>query len=45
MTQKHKIQWNWVRGHAGNHYNERCDELASAAIDATESAHRAGSLR
>jgi ribonuclease HI len=25
------IEWVWVRGHAGNPENERCDELASAA--------------
>lgn len=30
-TQKHTIHWQWVRGHAGNHYNERVDQLATAA--------------
>jgi ribonuclease HI len=25
------IEWAWVRGHAGNHYNEICDELAKQA--------------
>ena len=25
-----KISLNWVRGHNGNQYNERCDELATA---------------
>ena len=30
-TQKHSITWIWVKGHAGNHYNERCDELATTA--------------
>ena len=25
---KHTIKFNWVKGHAGNLYNERCDELA-----------------
>lgn len=24
----HKIQYCWVKGHAGNPYNERCDRLA-----------------
>ena len=24
----HKIKFNWVRGHSGHKYNERCDELA-----------------
>ncbi len=30
--QPHKVAWQWVRGHTGDHYNERCDELASQAI-------------
>lgn len=32
LAQKHDIEWRWVRGHAGNLYNERCDELAAEAI-------------
>ena len=28
----HTIEWRWVRGHAGNVYNERCDELARNAV-------------
>lgn len=31
--QGHKIQWKWVKGHAGHAENERCDELATAAAD------------
>ncbi|WP_428770744.1 ribonuclease HI [Treponema sp. HNW] len=27
-TQQFKIQWCWVKGHAGNTYNELCDRLA-----------------
>jgi len=27
----HKIEWNWVRGHAGNDMNERADRLATEA--------------
>ncbi|MEM9425005.1 MAG: RNase H family protein [Spirochaetota bacterium] len=28
FVQQHaKLQWYWVKGHAGNYYNERCDEL------------------
>lgn len=30
-TQRHTIAWKWVRGHAGNRYNERVDQLATAA--------------
>jgi len=27
----HKVQFEWLRGHAGHDENERCDELATAA--------------
>jgi ribonuclease HI len=27
-TQRHEIDWRWVRGHAGDPMNERADELA-----------------
>ncbi|MDR0452306.1 MAG: ribonuclease HI [Treponema sp.] len=26
------IQWNWVKGHDGNEFNERCDALTQKAI-------------
>lgn len=25
---KHQIHWQWVKGHAGNHFNEIVDQLA-----------------
>ena len=28
----HKIDWRWVKGHAGHEENERCDELANIAV-------------
>jgi ribonuclease HI len=28
----HKIDWRWVKGHAGHTENERCDELANMAV-------------
>ena len=31
-TQKHKITWIKVKGHADNKYNNKCDELAREAI-------------
>lgn len=32
-VQPHKISWKWVKGHAGNPNNERCDILATRAAD------------
>ncbi len=31
---RHRIEWIWVRGHAGHEFNERVDALARAAIEA-----------
>ena len=28
LTEKHKVNCHWVKGHADNAYNNRCDELA-----------------
>lgn len=33
-TQRHAINWHWVKGHAGNEFNERVDRLATAAREA-----------
>ena len=33
----HKIQWHWVKGHAGHPMNERADELAREGIVAVRS--------
>jgi len=30
--QRHNICWQWVKGHSGNTYNERADQLATSAI-------------
>jgi ribonuclease HI len=30
---KHKVKFIWVKGHAGNLYNERCDVLAVSAAE------------
>ena len=35
LTRDHDINWHWVKGHAGNKYNERADQLASDAIPRT----------
>ena len=29
----HQVKWEWVKGHAGHHYNERCDVLAKAEAE------------
>ena len=34
LCHKHRVRFVWVRGHAGNPENERCDELATTAADA-----------
>lgn len=33
LAAKHNITFKWVRGHADNANNNRCDELATAAAD------------
>ena len=33
LIQIHKIEWIKVKGHADNEYNNRCDEMAVAAIE------------
>ena len=33
LYRKHRVEFVWVKGHASNPYNNRCDELATAAAD------------
>jgi ribonuclease HI len=33
LSQKHEIEWHWVKGHAGHPENERCDRLANRAAE------------
>ena len=30
LTAKHEMRYHWVKGHAENEYNNRCDEMAVA---------------
>ena len=30
LTEKHEMHYHWVKGHADNEYNNRCDALAVA---------------
>jgi ribonuclease HI len=32
LSNKHEIEWEWIRGHDGYPENERCDKLARHAI-------------
>jgi len=32
LAGKVQAEWRWVKGHAGNEYNERCDALTQEAI-------------
>ncbi len=43
--QGHKIDWRWVKGHAGHEHNERCDALAGEAITKVRQQHRPEQLR
>ena len=33
LTEKHRLHYHWVKGHADNEYNNRCDALAVAQRD------------
>ena len=32
-TKRHKINWHWVKGHAGDEMNERADQLANEGME------------
>lgn len=38
LCDKHKVRFNWVRGHSGNKENERCDQLAGKAANSFDMA-------
>lgn len=33
LSGKHEVTWQWLPGHAGHHFNERCDKLAKRAAE------------
>ena len=39
LKQQHTIQWHWTRGHAGDKFNERVDQLATEARLNLKSSH------
>ena len=36
LSERHQVEYRWVKGHAGDPENERCDELAVAAASGTD---------
>jgi ribonuclease HI len=42
---RHRIEWHWLKGHAGHADNERCDELAGAEIAKLRQAHTRQQLK
>ena len=36
LYKQHNIKFVWVKGHANNPFNNRCDELATTAADGTD---------
>ncbi len=36
LAQQHFIRFRWVKGHADNPYNNRCDKLATSAADSKQ---------
>jgi ribonuclease HI len=45
LSKKHRIEWQWVRGHKGHKENERCDELARGAIKKCKTGQKGGTSR
>lgn len=37
-VQRHKIEWRWVKGHAGDPGNEKADQLANQGIEQMQAA-------
>ena len=33
LSQRHSVDWRWVKGHSGHEENERVDALANRGID------------
>lgn len=41
-VQRHRIDWRWVKGHAGDPMNERADQLANAGMAPFKARGKAG---
>jgi ribonuclease HI len=44
-TAKHRIEWKWLKGHAGHQDNERCDLLAAAEMAKIWKTHSRAELK
>ena len=31
LSANHRLAWNWIKAHAGNPFNQRCDDLCAKA--------------
>jgi ribonuclease HI len=40
----HRVQWHWLKGHAGHPQNERCDLLARREIETVRKSFTSGQL-
>ena len=38
-THLHRMEWKWLKGHAGHPENERCDALAGGEMDKIQKSH------
>lgn len=45
LIKRHKVRWEWIRGHAGHPENERADRLAVAACEAIAKEEKAKTRR
>ncbi len=36
LLEKHNLTFTWIKGHSGNHYNNKCDELAINAYNGSD---------
>jgi ribonuclease HI len=39
-AERHRVEWHWVKGHAGHPENERADRLALKGLQDARAAHR-----
>jgi ribonuclease HI len=45
LTTRHRVEWRWLKGHAGHRDNERCDVLARAAVQNIRTRHPPAHLK